>query len=394
MVSHSLTALSDDQKRDVLLNMAEDEGFVLPEAAAKYLIERSARELSQLASVLARVAERSLREKRKVTLPLVRQVLADSMKVVLTGGGSAGHVTLTSRLPSTPRERGRGALHGFPASSRGRLGPTSGSPLGPDCFGKLRRYFDWKNFTDPFRIALGTIQAVMAIWRFKPDIVFSKGGFAAVPVVVAAWLCRIPVIVHESDVTPGLANQLCFPIAKAICVNFEASLVHVSGKRAFHTGTPLRKALKNVSDQRGKAFLACKRTRVRSRYCWLWGSLGAASINQLIFDAIDKLIENWTVVHVLGAAGIKEAPEKNGYLTFEYIGDEFGDVLAAADLVISRAGANALYELLALKKLHVLIPLGLGASRGDQIQNAALFEKEGCQQYCLSKTQRSIRCSL
>ena len=153
----------------------------------------------------------------------------------------------------------------------------------------------------------------MAIWRFKPDIVFSKGGFAAVPVVVAGWLCRIPVIAHESDVTPGLANRLCFPIAKAVCVNFEASLVHLSGKQALHTGTPLRKALKNVSDQRGKAFLGLEgESGSKPILLIVGGSLGAAIINQLIFDSIDKLIEHWTVVHVLGAAGIKEAPEKNG----------------------------------------------------------------------------------
>ncbi len=302
------------------------------------------------------------------------------MKIVLTGGGSAGHVTPNIAIAEQLLARGDEVLYvGSRHPLEAELVQQAGLPLVQITSGKLRRYFDWKNFTDPFRIALGTIQAVIAIWRFKPDIVFSKGGFAAVPVVVAAWLCRIPVIAHESDVTPGLANRLCFPIAKAICVNFEASLVHVSGNRAFHTGTPLRKALKNVSDQRGKAFLGLQEdSSAKPILLVVGGSLGAASINQLIFDAIDKLIENWTVVHILGAAGIKEAPEKNGYLTFEYIGDEFGDVLAAADLVISRAGANALYELLALKKLHVLIPLGLGASRGDQIQNATLFEKVGC----------------
>ena len=302
------------------------------------------------------------------------------MKIVLTGGGSAGHVTPNIAIAEQLLARGDEVLYvGSRHPLEVDLVHQAGLPLVQITSGKLRRYFDWKNFTDPFRIALGAVQALMAIWRFRPDIVFSKGGFAAVPVVVAAWLCRIPVIAHESDVTPGLANRLCFPIAKAICVNFEASLVHVSGKQVLHTGTPLRKALKNVSDQRGKTFLGLEReSGSKPILLIVGGSLGAASINQLIFDSIDKLTENWTVVHVLGAAGINEAPEKNGYLTFEYIGDEFGDVLAAADLVISRAGANALYELLALKKLHVLIPLGFGASRGDQLQNAAFFERAGC----------------
>ena len=302
------------------------------------------------------------------------------MKIVLTGGGSAGHVTPNIAIAEQLLSRGDEVLYlGSQHSLEADLVQQAGLPLVQITSGKLRRYFDWKNFTDPFLIVLGTIQAVMAIWRFKPHIIFSKGGFAAVPVVVAAWLCRIPVIAHESDVTPGLANRLCFPIAKAICVNFEASLVHVRGKRALHTGTPLRKALKNVSDHRGKTFLGLQMDAGSKPILLIvGGSLGAASINQLIFDSVDKLLEHWTVVHVLGASGVKEAPEKIGYLPFQYIGDEFGDVLAAADLVISRAGANALYELLALQKLHVLIPLGMGASRGEQIQNAALFEKAGC----------------
>lgn len=305
------------------------------------------------------------------------------MKVVLTGGGSAGHVTPNIAIAEQLRDRGDvvsyiGSHHEMDAT----LVRDAGLPLTQIASGKLRRYFDWQNFIDPFRILLGILQALAALRRLRPEVIFSKGGFVAVPVVVAAWILRIPVIVHESDVTPGLANRLCFPLAARICINFEATRGMIPQRflragRVSHTGTPLRKALRDASGDRGRRFLNLNDDPVKPLLLIFGGSLGAERINALVFEVIDQLLEGWTVVHVVGKKDFPRAPKAENYFVYDYVGDAFGDLLAAADVVVSRAGANALYELLAFKKPHLLIPLGAKASRGDQIENANLFRDQG-----------------
>lgn len=294
--------------------------------------------------------------------------------IVVTGGGTAGHV-----IPSIPIIR-RLLADDLKVSF---IGSTSGLeelllegleiPFYGITTGKLRRYFSFENLTDGFRVFLGIWQAFGLIRRIKPVVVFSKGGFVAFPVVFAAWLNRVPVVAHESDLTPGLANRLCFPFIESLCLNFPETSVRV--RDVLVTGTPVRPDLLNGNADQGRNWLgASSEARV---LVVVGGSLGAAAINAVVRESLARLCETYFVVHVCGAHQIEQAYDRPGYVQYEYISDEWGDVLAAADLVISRSGANALYELLALKKVNILIPLTRRASRGDQIENAEMAERRG-----------------
>jgi UDP-N-acetylglucosamine--N-acetylmuramyl-(pentapeptide) pyrophosphoryl-undecaprenol N-acetylglucosamine transferase len=242
--------------------------------------------------------------------------------------------------------------------------------------GKLRRYFDWQNFVDPFRILWGLMQSLVICLSFRPDVVFSKGGFVAVPVVVAAWLTRTPVISHESDMTPGLANKLCYPFSAIICVNFEETEKYLPAGKVMVTGSPVRRVLLEGEAVRGRDFLQID--DARPILLVIGGSLGAVTINRVVRESLDDLLERFVVVHVAGGGNVVDSLlTRAGYLQYEYIDAEFGDVLAASTLVLSRAGANSLYELLTLRKPHILVPLPLSASRGDQIVNARVSESAG-----------------
>ncbi len=297
--------------------------------------------------------------------------------VLFTGGGSAGHVTPNIALIESLQTDGwRCEYVGSESGIERKLISGMKVPYHPIASGKLRRYFDWKNFTDPFLIMLGILQSLRICYRQTPVVVFSKGGFVAVPVVVAAWLLRIPVICHESDVTPGLANKICFTFAKKICVNFEQTLRYLATNKAVVTGTPVRQSLLQGDEQRGRQFLGI--TAGKPLLLVFGGSLGANAINQQIRSVIDTLLKKFAVIHVTGSGNMDESLSgKKGYIQKEYLESEFGDVLAATDIVVSRAGANAIYELLLVRKPHLLIPLSAKASRGDQIINAKTFSRAG-----------------
>ncbi len=300
--------------------------------------------------------------------------------VFFTGGGSAGHVTPNLALIENLRDSGWdtsyvGSVGGIERELTTRLE----IPYHQISTGKLRRYFDWQNFLDPILIVLGVVQSIALCLRYKPDIVFSKGGFVAVPLVVAAWICRIPVISHESDITPGLANRLCFPFSKTICVNFPQTEkflpVKKRGKQMVVTGSPVRESLVKGDTDKGRRFLSFSDSK--SILLVFGGSLGAKLINECIKRSLPALLQRYQIIHVVGEGNLDPDLHQNGYVQKEYLHEEFGDVLAAADFVISRAGANSIYELLLLRKCHLLIPLGLSASRGDQIKNAEIFEEAG-----------------
>ena len=299
-------------------------------------------------------------------------------KIVFTGGGTAGHVTPNIALIEAMQAQDW--IVDYIGSKDGVEKDMIGSmniPYHAVRCGKLRRYFSWKNYSDPINMLLGIIQAYWLLRNIKPNIVFSKGGFVAFPVVVGAWLNRIPVIAHESDLSPGLANRLSFPFVDKICVTFAAGKNYFKHQEKIETtGTPIRDALLNGSKTRGLKL--CGFSNEKPCLLIIGGSQGSTIINQCVRQALDWLCQRFQVIHLCGKGNIDEnLIEKKGYYQCEYAHTQLPDLFAAANIVISRAGANSLYEILALGKPHILIPLSKKASRGDQIQNARHFEKQG-----------------
>ena len=297
-------------------------------------------------------------------------------KIVLTGGGTAGHVTPNIAIIPTLKDMGYDISYiGTYNGIEKKLIEEIDIPYYGIASGKLRRYFSLKNFTDPFRILKGYFQAKKLIKKLKPDVVFSKGGFVTVPVVFAASKKKIPIVIHESDMSPGLANKLALPKATKICCNFPETKKMFEGK-ATVTGTPIRKELFTGDKEKAKAFCGFKEDK--PTILIVGGSTGSVVINNAIWDVLDELLKTYNVIHICGKDKTnKEYDVKEGYAQFEYVKAELSDMFALADIVISRAGANAICELLALKKLNILIPLSLKASRGDQILNAESFQKSG-----------------
>ncbi len=297
--------------------------------------------------------------------------------IVLTGGGSSGHVTPNiALLPALRREGCDVHYIGSRNGIEKELVLREGIPYHEISAGKLRRYFDVKNLTDVFKVAGGLSQAFSILGRLKPAVVFSKGGFVSCPVVWAAWLRKIPVVIHESDITPGLTNKLSMPFAKAVCYTFPESGRHIPEKKGIKTGIPIRESLMEGKRQTGRSI--CGFDGSKPVIMVIGGSLGSERINTAVRDILDKLLKDFNICHICGKGNIEpELENRRGYRQFEYINEEQPHIYAMADFVVSRAGATVLFELLALKKPNLLIPLSKAASRGDQILNAASFEKQG-----------------
>lgn len=298
-------------------------------------------------------------------------------KIVLTGGGSAGHVTPNIAL--FPRLKELGYEIHYIGSYDGIEKKLIGDfeiPYYGISTGKFRRYFDPKNFTDPFRVMKGYSEAKKYLKEIRPDVVFSKGGFVSVPVVRAAAALKIPCIIHESDMTPGLANKLCISVADKVCCNFPETMTLLPEGKAVLTGSPIRKEL--AMGNRIAALNLCGFTANKPVIMVIGGSLGATSVNTAVRQALPKLLADFQVVHICGKEKVDNLLLKvEGYKQFEYLKSELKDMFAMADVVISRAGANAICELLALHKPNLLIPLPASSSRGDQILNAKSFESQG-----------------
>lgn len=298
-------------------------------------------------------------------------------KIVMTGGGTAGHVTPNIALFPRLKEVGYdihyiGSYNGI---EKGLIEDTGIKYYGISS-GKLRRYLDVKNLTDPAKVVKGYFEARKLLKKIKPDIVFSKGGFVAVPVVLAAKHCGIPVIIHESDITPGLANKLAIPSASKVCCNFPETLKHLPEGKAILTGSPIRQELFSGSKEQALAFTGLSGNK--PVLLIMGGSTGSKFINEMVRRQLPTILQTYDVVHLCGKDHLDPTlNQQSGYLQYEYIGKELPDLLALADMVISRAGANAICELLALKKPNILIPLSASASRGDQILNAKSFARQG-----------------
>lgn len=298
-------------------------------------------------------------------------------KIVLTGGGTAGHVTPNIALLPRLKEEGYevsyiGSYDGIEKKLIGDFDiPYTGISTG-----KFRRYLDIKNFTDPFRVLKGYAEARKYLKTCRPDVVFSKGGFVSVPVVRAAASLGIPCIIHESDMTPGLANKLCIPVAARVCCNFPETYEMLPKGKAVLTGSPIRRELTEGNKLAGLDL--CGFSAGKPVIMVIGGSLGAANVNKAIRDALPALLPDYQIVHICGKDKIDNLLLNTpGYRQFEYVKEDLKDLFAMADIVISRAGANAICELLALKKPNLLIPLPAASSRGDQILNARSFEAQG-----------------
>ncbi|WP_044296398.1 undecaprenyldiphospho-muramoylpentapeptide beta-N-acetylglucosaminyltransferase [Robinsoniella peoriensis] len=298
-------------------------------------------------------------------------------RIILTGGGTAGHVTPNIALLPRLKELDYDVQYiGSFDGIEKKLIEELSIPYYGIASGKLRRYFDPKNFSDPFKVIKGYFQARKLMKRLKPDVIFSKGGFVAVPVVLAAKHRHIPVIIHESDMTPGLANKLSIPSADKICCNFPETLSHLPEGKAFLTGSPIRQEL--LSGNKLAALKFCGFTANKPVLLIIGGSLGSAAVNAAIRNILPQLLKTFQVIHLCGKDKIDESLKNmEGYVQYEYIKQELADLFALADVVVSRAGANAICELLALRKPNLLIPLSAAASRGDQILNAASFKRQG-----------------
>ena len=297
--------------------------------------------------------------------------------IVLTGGGTAGHVTPNMAL--VPRLRELGYEISYIGSKDGiekKLISEMGIPYYGVSTGKLRRYLSLKNVSDPFKVLLGTAEARSVLKKIRPDVVFSKGGFVAVPVVTAASRLGIPAIIHESDMTPGLANRLCISKAVKVCCNFPETAAYLPADKAVVSGTPIREELMNGSAEKAREF--CGFTAEKPVILAVGGSLGSVAINNAIRSNLPALLEKYQVIHLCGKDNLDPSLDGTpGYVQYTFIKKELADLFALADLVVSRAGANAICELCALAKPNLLIPLSAAASRGDQLLNAASYEKQG-----------------
>lgn len=298
-------------------------------------------------------------------------------KIVLTGGGTAGHVTPNIALMPELKKRGYSISYiGSYEGMEKNMITETGTPYYGVATGKLRRYIDLKNITDPFKVVKGYFEARSHLKKIKPDVIFSKGGFVAVPVVRAAKSLKIPVIIHESDMTPGLANKICIPCAAKVCCNFPETMQYLPKEKAVLSGSPIRSELFEGNKARGLAF--CGFNDQKPVLLIMGGSLGAVAVNNAIRAILPELLKEYQVIHLCGKGKTDDSFNGiPGYVQYEFIKDELRDLMAAADLFISRAGANAICEILALRKPNILIPLPAGASRGDQILNAESFQKQG-----------------
>lgn len=298
-------------------------------------------------------------------------------KIILTDGGTCGHVTPNIALLPSLKEAGYEVFYiGSYTGIEKTLIENLDIPYYGISSGKLRRYKSFKNLTDPFRVIKGYFQARRLMRRIKPDIIFSKGGFVSVPVVLAAGHKHIPVIIHESDMTPGLANRIAIKKATKVCCNFPETIKYLPADKAVLTGSPIRQELLQGNKLAGLKL--CNFTSGKPIIMVVGGSTGAVHVNEAVRKVLPELLKDYQVVHLCGKGKTDNSLNNiEGYVQFEYISEEMRDLFAISDIVISRAGANAICELLALKKPNLLIPLSANASRGDQILNAKSFQEHG-----------------
>lgn len=298
-------------------------------------------------------------------------------KIVFTGGGSAGHVTVNLALIPYLLEEGWSVSYigSEDGIEKQLISGLDGVTYHGIATGKLRRYLDIQNLKDPFKVLKGIFQARKIIGQLEPDVIFSKGGFVSVPVILGGWMNKVPIVIHESDYTPGLANKISLPFASKVLLTFPETQQFVQKKKAEYVGSVVRNELKQGDKQKALQFLGF--TESKPVLLVMGGSLGARKINEAVRHNLEKLLETFQIVHLCGKGNVDQTIKQAGYAQFEYMQDELPDVLALTDMVVSRAGSNSIFEFLELRKPMLLIPLSKKASRGDQILNAMSFAKSG-----------------
>ncbi|MFD2042836.1 undecaprenyldiphospho-muramoylpentapeptide beta-N-acetylglucosaminyltransferase [Ornithinibacillus salinisoli] len=297
-------------------------------------------------------------------------------RILFTGGGTAGHVIVNLALiPVLQREGWKidyiGSKDGIERQLVEQLDEVTYYPIST---GKLRRYMSKENFKDPFKVLKGTLQAARIIGKRKPTIIFSKGGFVSVPVILAAKMRGVPAVIHESDYTPGLANKIAIPFAKKVLATFPETMQYLPEKKAEYVGAVIREELFEGNKELGLE--RCEFTADKPVLLVMGGSGGAKKINETVRHSLDKLLPHFQIVHICGQGKTDTTYDRKGYTQFEYVNEELKDIFAATDFVLSRAGANAIFEFVALRLPMLLIPLSMEASRGDQIINAKSFEEK------------------
>ncbi|MCP3032411.1 undecaprenyldiphospho-muramoylpentapeptide beta-N-acetylglucosaminyltransferase [Halobacillus sp. A1] len=298
-------------------------------------------------------------------------------RILFTGGGTAGHVIVNLALIPEFQKKGYEIdyIGSYEGIERNLIEPLEGVTYHAISTGKLRRYMSKENFKDPFKVLKGLYQSLRIISKTKPKVIFSKGGFVSVPVVAAAKLKKVPAIIHESDYTPGLANKLSFPFAQKVLATFPETMKYLPETKGKYIGAVVREELFEGNRQRGLAF--CEFNNSKPVVLVMGGSTGSKKINDSIRENLDELLQNVQIVHLCGKGQMDESIHRKGYVQFEYVNEELKDLFAACNYIISRAGSNAIFEFLALRKPMLLIPLSRQASRGDQILNADSFVKQG-----------------
>ena len=299
-------------------------------------------------------------------------------KIAFTGGGTVGHVSVNLSLIPTALEKGHQVF--YIGSKNGIEREMIESQLSnikyyPISSGKLRRYLSFENAKDVFKVLKGILDARRVLKKEKPDLLFSKGGFVSVPVVIAARSLNIPTIIHESDLTPGLANKISLKFSKKIYTTFEDTLKYLPKDKADFVGATIREDLKEGNQQKGyeiTGFDSDKKVLLV-----MGGSLGSKKLNDIIRENLEALLHDYQIIHLTGHGLVDESYKQKGYIQYEFVEEELTHLLSITDTVVSRAGSNAIYEFLTLRIPMLLMPLGLDQSRGDQIDNAKYFESKG-----------------
>lgn len=299
-----------------------------------------------------------------------------SKKIILTGGGTAGHVMPNLALARLLKERGWQVEYIGSNGIERQLVSLHGILFHVIAAGKLRRYFSWQNFMDILKVIWGSVQSFKLLLKIKPQVIFTKGGYVSVPVAVAGWMLRIPVLTHESDITPGLANKLMIPLSKRILFAFQQTQKFLPLVKSRYVGLPVRKDIQNGEKSKGLALCNFRQDDSRPILIIMGGSQGAKTINEAILAALSELTKEFRIIHLTGKGKSNLSEMPGSYKSFEFVGDELAHLLACTDFALCRAGANTIFELLHLRIPMLLVPLQIG-SRGDQILNARAFVEQG-----------------